>query len=1082
MRGRILYGISKNDNTKHIISEINQKLQSGSKCPLIVIVPEQYSSLYEQKIVENSRKEGMMQVEVTTFRRLAVKQFVATMQLRDSYIDKAGKSMLMYSIVQELSHTFEVFAKPSAYPSFSNNITSLITELKRYEISNGQLYDIARKSSNQLLAQKLIEISKIYETYEQRLISKNFVDSDDDLGLLADLILSHKLLQDSEIWLDKFNGFTSQELRCIDSLLQMSNSVSVCLSTPIIQTNDKQSIFYSIIDTYNKIIKLGQDKNHQMEEIFIPEKDKSSTQLQFLQDEYFSFRGKTYKGQITDISIFRASSIYEEIRQVAMTISNLIREGTYRYKDIVIGCPLLDEYQHYIKAIFNTYKIPFFLSVKRPLTKHSLVHYIMSLLRIYDEKYSYNSVFSFLKSPFCSIDYDLISQFENYVLKWEIKGVKMYNSPFTFKQSNNIFDDKQLDIANQVREQLVDSLTLFFNKIRNANSPKVFLTSLYQFLIDNKVYEILQQMIIDAKKNQILDYANELQQSWNIIMTTFSQIETVLGSELLTTSKYLDLLSIAFAEYNIALVPPSNDQVEIGNILHTSSLGKKVYFVMAVNEPDFPGPIIKQGILSDKERMLLMDSGVSLAADTLSQVLEQRLVEYEVISMVTKKLFISYAIADLSHQSKRPAYLVEQVQTLFDEIQEKSVSSYNEIDYLYTPEMGLAFLLNQDSLSKLLKKWYINNKYEPYIELYKDFVSLEFSNEELANRLYGDTITTSVTRLEAYTKCPFSYFIKYGLNAKEREIFAMRPPDIGSVIHDVLGKMLKKNITNSSLIREEVKGIFEEQTNNKEIFSRNNKLRFLSKRIIDRIVFSYEEIIRQIQKGGFEPKSFEVGFGVNKEYPPVIINTETGKKIMLNGRIDRIDVAPLNDKEVFRIIDYKLSGKQLKLYRIKEGIDLQLALYLYAINQQQKAIPGGMYYFATVKPIIGLSKRESDLTVDEQLHKKSQLTGFTIDDDDIKKLTDKENYEKSDVFSYKNTISNEKMDAMFEHMNKFIEEKTNEIFSLNNDVYPIRDNGNTPCEYCLYKSICGFDELKDQCRYKNIIKIDDKDVNFIDEQ
>lgn len=1081
MRGRILYGISKNDNTKHIISEINQKLQSGDKQPLIVIVPEQYSSLYEQKIVKESITNGMMQIEVTTFRRLATNQFLATMQLRDSYIDKAGKSMLMYSIIQELAPTFKVFAKSCKYPSFANDVTSFITELKRYEISYGQLYDIAIKSSHQLLAQKLIEISKIYEVFENRLLSKKFVDSDDDLGLLTDIILSHKLLSNCDIWLDKFNGFTSQEIRCIDSLLQMSNSVSICLSTPELQSDKKHSIFSPIIDTYNKLITLVQDKNHIIEEVFIPEKDKSSAQLQFLQDEYFSFKGKTYTGEITDIDVYRASSIYEEIREVAMKISQLIRNGSYRYKDIVIGCPLIDEYQYYIKAIFNTYKIPYFLSVKRQLSKHSLVHYIMSLLKIYDEKYSYESVFSFLKSPFCSIDYDNVCIFENYVLKWDIKGVKVYNAPFTYKKSNKISEDNELEIANKVRKQLINSLSPFFDKIKNANSPKVFLTSLYQFLIDNQVYAVLQKMIRDSKENQLLDYADELLQSWNIIMKAFSQIETVLKSDLLTTSKYIDLLTIAFAEYHISLVPPSNDQVEIGNILHTSSLFKKIYFVMAVNEPDYPGPIIKQGILSDKERLFLMDSGISLASDTLSQVLEQRLVEYEVISMVTDKLFISYSIADMNHQSRRPAYLVEQTISLFDNLNESDIDTYNETDYLYTPEMGMEFLLNQNELSKLLEKWYENNNYAPFKELYQDFKCLEISNEELANRLYGDTITTSVTRLEAYTKCPFSYFITYGLNAKEREIFAMKPPDIGSIIHDVLGRLLQKDIVDQHEIRIQALSIFEEQTNNKEIFSRNNKLKFLSKRIIDRIVFSYEEIIRQIQKGGFEPKSFEVGFGVNKEYPPVIINTETGKKIMLNGRIDRIDIAPLNDLEVFRIIDYKLSGKQLKLYRIKEGIDLQLALYLYAINQQHLAIPGGMYYFATVKPLIGLNKRSNFETIDEQLHKKSQLTGFTIDDDEIKKLTDFENYEKSDVFSSKNTISNEKLNNMFNYMNKFIEEKTSEIFSLKNDVLPIRDNGRIPCEYCLYKSICGFDELKPQCKYKSITKLDDKDVVFNNE-
>ena len=50
----------------------------------------------------------------------------------------------------------------------------------------------------------------------------------------------------------------------------------------------------------------------------------------------------------------------------------------------------------------------------------------------------------------------------------------------------------------------------------------------------------------------------------------------------------------------------------------------------------------------------------------------------------------------------------------------------------------------------------------------------------------------SVSRLEKYAQCPFSYYIQYGLKAKDRKIYEFTAPDLGAFMHDILDKFTNK--------------------------------------------------------------------------------------------------------------------------------------------------------------------------------------------------------------------------------------------------------------------------------------------------
>ncbi|MFQ5414483.1 MAG: PD-(D/E)XK nuclease family protein, partial [Phycisphaerae bacterium] len=53
-------------------------------------------------------------------------------------------------------------------------------------------------------------------------------------------------------------------------------------------------------------------------------------------------------------------------------------------------------------------------------------------------------------------------------------------------------------------------------------------------------------------------------------------------------------------------------------------------------------------------------------------------------------------------------------------------------------------------------------------------------------RLYGDALRTSVSRLETFASCPFQHFLRYGLDLRERAVADLLPGDIGSVHHAIL--------------------------------------------------------------------------------------------------------------------------------------------------------------------------------------------------------------------------------------------------------------------------------------------------------
>ncbi len=133
---------------------------------------------------------------------------------------------------------------------------------------------------------------------------------------------------------------------------------------------------------------------------------------------------------------------------------------------------------------------------------------------------------------------------------------------------------------------------------------------------------------------------------------------------------------------------------------------------------------------------------------------------------------------------------------------------------------------------------------------------------ENIQRMYGTNLKTTISRLENYRKCPFSFHMTYGLKLKENDNFQMTTIDTGSFMHEVIDtffQTLDEQERNLKEITEEeitqiVNKIIDEllQTSRYYIFSSSAKFRMMTRRLKKVVLQSMNYIVYSLKYSDFE--------------------------------------------------------------------------------------------------------------------------------------------------------------------------------------------------------------------------------------
>ena len=1101
---RLIYGRAGTGKTSLCLEEMKSRIKGGSG-RLLLVVPEQFSLVAEMKLVKAIGASGINNVEVLSFRRMAYRVFNEVGGIAKTHVTSAGKCMMLYRTLDELSGALKVFGKAAAQKGFVNTLGTMISELKRYRITPEDLQksgEVLQTAGEGLAAEKLQDIEKIYREFEYKL-HQHYLDSDDDLSLLADRLLSSTQFDGAEIWMDEFSGFTPQEYAVIQRLLQKSQRVNITLCTDCLwddTSEDGTDVFYSIKRAAIKLERIAKASSIPIEKPVNLNNgfSKYAEELKHLERSLITYGRNQYHQDTSNVSVFVSSNPHTEVEDTARRILKLCREKKIRYNQIAVITGNLPMYEKYVRVIFHEYGIPCFIDRKRDINGHPLVLLINSALQVFLKNWSYEAVFRYLKTGLTGIALEEIDFIENYVLASGIRG-----SHWTGGRAWE-FGITELEAAkvNKTKTEVSKPLMNLHGKIKGRKPAREVCTALFDFLCELGIPERIEKMVQDFKEAGKLDLANEYGQIWNIAMEVLDQIAEVMDNEVLGVDKLSKMLEIGFGEYKIGLIPAAQDSIFVGNIERSKSHEVKAVFILGANEGTFPTTVKDEGILTDKDREKLRNTGVELAQDTRSRTFEQQYLVYTALTLPTELLHLSYSIADSGGATLRPSSVIAKIRRFFPKlILSSNIVRENkwesELEYICAPAPTFNELVSALRLG--LEGYEVNEVWKSAFRWFQTqaewkswcdqvLSGFEYTNQvelikqDKVKRLYGSSLFTSVSRLEKYISCPFAYYVEHGLKAKERKVQKLNAPDVGTFIHEVIDAFslrlaeegIKWRELDTEWCKQALSDIVDDMVNNmsNSVMTSTKRYAYLTARLKRVLVRAVLIIAEHIKRSGFEPLGYEMAFGFSEKLPPITVELPSGDKIILNGRIDRIDVMKTEEGTYVRVIDYKSGNKAFKLSDVYYGLSLQLTAYLDAIwengipNHKKPIYPAGMLYFKIDDPYIrnrGISPEE----VEREIMKQLKMKGLLLADVKLIKEMDRAiegdsiiipaRINKDGELGRSSAASLEKFTLLRDHVRKLMVKIGSELQRGNISINPYKKKGLTSCTYCNYMAICQFD-------------------------
>ncbi|MBQ7370374.1 MAG: PD-(D/E)XK nuclease family protein, partial [Blautia sp.] len=569
----------------------------------------------------------------------------------------------------------------------------------------------------------------------------------------------------------------------------------------------------------------------------------------------------------------------------------------------------------------------------------------------------------------------------------------------------------------------------------------------------------------------------------------------ILGEEFVTSREFCQLLETGMAEAKVALIPPSMDQVLVGDMERTRLKDIRALFFVGVNEGNIPKSAQSGGILSELDRDFLSNQGLELAPGPKEQMNIQRFYLYLNLCKPREVLCLSFSQSNSKGEAVTPAYLINQIRTLFPKLEIDSAGSGQEpAELLETPGTAMEYFLNglleehageREPVFRELYSWYL--KSPEYGTVIRRLVDAAFTrkpvdviSKSVAKVLYGEVSPYSATRLERFSACAFAHFLQYGLRVTERAEYEFKAMDMGNLMHQALEdfavEVQKKGLQWNALddeTREELadtcldRAAADYGNTILKSSARNEAMLERTRRLLHRTVWALQE---QLKNGQFTPEGFEVSFG--------------------GGRIDRLDILEEEDKVYIKVIDYKTGNTAFDLVALYHGLQLQLMIYLdAALEIEEKRFPGkriepaGIFYYNVKDPMLQ-EQMEADLAdLDGRILKELKMNGLVQADREVAEKLDASMVSLPAAINKDGSFrkgSSAATREQFAILNQYVKRKISDIQTAILDgeaaVSPYELKKKDACTYCPYASVCGYDRKIPGFEHRRLKNFNDEEL------
>ncbi|MFQ5589962.1 MAG: PD-(D/E)XK nuclease family protein, partial [Phycisphaerae bacterium] len=846
--------------------------------------------------------------------------------------------------------------------------------------------------------------------------------------------------------------------------------------------------------------------------------------------------GPVAKPAPTAVELVELPSQRTEVDYAVSRICGWVQDprSSYRYRNIAVIVRDLGPYHDLLSEALAARGIPFFIDHRRRIAHHPLVELLRAAVGMVTEEFSLGSLQLAFKTGLIPLEDESLDELENFVVAHGLHGFDTWLGSDWAVAPRAAFGDPavepdqwekdQLGRVNATRRAFVALVDpwLKFALAANARRGPEWTEAILNWFEHLDVRHRLGQLADTAEHDGDADLAAEHRQVWRDMLSFLDDLSHAFSDLKLTIEELADVLEHGLSNMTLGLAPPMVDQVLVGSIDRSRHPDIQAAIVLGFNDGVFPARPAEDPVLNEDDRKLLALGGLEVAPPPRDRLLDEALLVYLALTRASDALVVTYAAADNQGKALLPSPYISTIRdachglsvtrlgdpvrrrATWDILSSRDLAGRILMEFRARPERGE----DDDAVRGRWNALYDDVRNSLAEDSTLRWTMTAFGGPDKAglsaasvNRLFPQPLGASVSQFETYAACPFKYFLQYGLKLRERSEAALAPLDVGRVHHaileDVVGTLSTRDkglarLTDTELLaylhaschrvaaRMDREGVLCD--------ARNAYLLSRSASHLARVLRSQRKVS---QAGRAWPRAAELpfGFGTLRGLPAVELTTPGGRRVLLRGYIDRVDLAELGDELLGIVIDYKRTrGKQLELSAVYHGLSLQLVAYLLVLAQHGESLAGrrivpaaGLY--------VSLSPRYQYVDHPElaSLREAATLGCFrprgVLRDDAVSALDPALEtgwsgtynlYRKKDgelgQIDRSDAVSRGSFNALLEHAKAKMGELADGILDGDIAVNPCRAGTYSACSWCPMASVCRFEMGISDVRFLDTLK------------
>jgi ATP-dependent helicase/nuclease subunit B len=661
--------------------------------------------------------------------------------------------------------------------------------------------------------------------------------------------------------------------------------------------------------------------------------------------------------------------------------------GGNRFRDAAVLVRSLDGYHKPLERVFQRYGIPFFLDRREFVAHHPLAELTRSALRTVAFDWPHDDWFAAIKAGFSPVDETEIDGLENEALARGWHGAK-------WREPIQIAENAELEtFLERLREKMLppfQNLAAQLARWKNKPTGAQLADALREFWSEMKVEPTLERWsLAEPDKSSIVNRQSSIHSTvWEQMKAWLDNVTLAFADEALALRDWLPILEAGLANLTVGVIPPALDQVLIGAIDRARNPDLKLALVLGVNESVFPTAPAAPVILTDADRDEMRQHANAPGPDLRERLARERFLGYIACTRASEKLVVTFSRHDADGRTLNPSSFIAHLRRILPGLEiEESSSEIKLADAEHMSELIAPLVETQSSVAaevtrlkskasqSLLTSAATHEKWRGLLALpalaslaeslraLREPDPAESLSPALAEKLFGPTLRSSVSRLEEFAQCPFRFFVHSGLRAEERNKFELDAREQGSFQHEVLklfheqlsaeGKRWRDVTPPDARARVGKIAAMLALDYHSGLLHTNEQSRFTARVLAESLQDFVETLVTWMRgQYEFDPAVAELEFGIGAGGAPAWeVDLGAGHKLALRGRIDRIDLCRETEGRALCVVmDYKSGQKKLDKILVEHGVQLQLLAYLAAIRSWPTEVLTGLNLPAHFSP------------------------------------------------------------------------------------------------------------------------------------